>query len=115
MEESMCLLNVQVTPYANDELVLIVPRHHELAKQGSIALEELYSLPLVSLNQVRALILVCQWFGGKSRLLGYISSCCSMCCLTCTHLLYWTSISWGQALCYVGGRGALCSWSKRSC
>ncbi len=42
----------QVTPYAHDELVLIVPRHHELAKRGSIALEQLYTLPLVSLNQV---------------------------------------------------------------
>ncbi|BDA41067.1 probable ruBisCO transcriptional regulator [Coccomyxa sp. Obi] len=42
---------LQVTPYAHDELVLIVPRHHELAKRGSIALEQLYTLPLVSLNQ----------------------------------------------------------------
>ncbi|KAK9916423.1 hypothetical protein WJX75_002429 [Coccomyxa subellipsoidea] len=49
---------LQVTPYANDELVLIVPRHHELAKQGSIALEELYSLPLVSLNQGSSVQLV---------------------------------------------------------
>ncbi len=48
---------LQVTPYASDELVLIVPRHHDLAKQGSIALEELYTLPLVSLNQVPLLIL----------------------------------------------------------
>ena len=63
MDDSRCLLNFQVTPYANDELVLIVPRHHELAKQGSIALEELYSLPLVSLNQVPALILVCDGLG----------------------------------------------------
>lgn len=46
------LILAQVTPYAHDELVLIVPRHHELAKRGSIALEQLYTLPLVSLNQV---------------------------------------------------------------
>ena len=43
----------QVTPYASDELVLIVPRHHELAKRSSIAVGELQSLSLVSLNQVR--------------------------------------------------------------
>lgn len=43
---------MQVTPYASDELVLIVPRHHELAKRSSIAVGELQSLPLVSLNQV---------------------------------------------------------------
>lgn len=42
----------QVTPYAVDELVLIVPRHHELAKCSSIAVKELYKLSLVSLNQV---------------------------------------------------------------
>ena len=42
----------QVTPYASDELVLIVPRHHELAKRSSIAVGELQSLSLVSLNQV---------------------------------------------------------------
>lgn len=67
LDDSRCLLNSQVTPYANDELVLIVPRHHELAKQGSIALEELYSLPLVSLNQVPALILVCDGLGPNSN------------------------------------------------
>ena len=43
---------LQVTPYASDELVLIVPRHHELAKKSSIELGELQNLPLVSLNQV---------------------------------------------------------------
>ena len=43
---------LQVTPYASDELVLIVPRHHELAKKNSIGLSELQNLPLVSLNQV---------------------------------------------------------------
>ena len=41
-----------MTPYASDELVLIVPRHHELAKRSSIAVGELQSLSLVSLNQV---------------------------------------------------------------
>lgn len=45
---------LQVTPYASDELVLIVPRHHELAKNSSIELGELQNLPLVSLNQVCA-------------------------------------------------------------
>lgn len=50
-----------MTPYAHDELVLIVPRHHELAKRGSIAMEELYTLPLVSLNQVRCHILQQRW------------------------------------------------------
>lgn len=44
-----------MTPYASDELVLIVPRGHELAKRGSIEVEELYALSLVSLNQVCAL------------------------------------------------------------
>ena len=44
--------HAQVTPYASDELVLIVPRHHELAKRSSIAVGELQSLSLVSLNQV---------------------------------------------------------------
>ena len=44
---------LQVTPYASDELVLIVPRQHELAKKSSIAIGELQTLPLVSLNQVR--------------------------------------------------------------
>ena len=43
---------LQVTPYASDELVLIVPRHHALAKRSSIELGELQNLPLVSLNQV---------------------------------------------------------------
>ncbi|CAK0737405.1 hypothetical protein CVIRNUC_000907 [Coccomyxa viridis] len=42
---------LKVTPYASDELVLIVPRHHELAKRSSIAVGELQSLSLVSLNQ----------------------------------------------------------------
>ena len=46
--------HLQVTPYASDELVLIVPRHHELAKRSSIAVGELQSLSLVSLNQVGA-------------------------------------------------------------
>ncbi len=41
----------QVTPYASDELVLIVPRGHELAKRREIGVEELYALSLVSLNQ----------------------------------------------------------------
>ena len=43
-----------MTPYASDELVLIVPRHHELAKKSSIELGELQNLPLVSLNQVHS-------------------------------------------------------------
>ena len=44
-------LRAQVTPYASDELGLIVPRGHELAKRGAIGVEELYALSLVSLNQ----------------------------------------------------------------
>ena len=43
---------MQVTPYASDELVLIVPRRHELADRRAIEVEELYALSLVSLNQV---------------------------------------------------------------
>lgn len=49
-----------MTPYASDELVLIVPRHHKLAKRSSIAIGELQSIPLVSLNQVRPCA-----FGGR--------------------------------------------------
>lgn len=41
-----------MTPYASDELVLIVPRRHELADRRAIEVEELYALSLVSLNQV---------------------------------------------------------------
>ncbi len=51
---------LQVTPYASDELVLIVPRQHELAKKSSIAIGELQNLALVSLNQVRLIPTISQ-------------------------------------------------------
>lgn len=38
-------------PYAQDELVLLVPSNHELAQRGSIAKCELYNLSFVSMNQ----------------------------------------------------------------
>jgi len=38
-------------PYAQDELVLLVPSNHELAQRGSIEKCELYNLDFVSLNQ----------------------------------------------------------------
>ncbi len=42
---------VQAVPYAQDELVLLVPSNHELAQRGSIEKCELYNLDFVSLNQ----------------------------------------------------------------
>ena len=43
---------LQVIPYAQDELVLVVPRAHALARRGTaIEKEELYQLEFVSLNQ----------------------------------------------------------------
>lgn len=38
-------------PYAQDELVLLVPSNHELAQRGSIDKCELYNLSFVSMNQ----------------------------------------------------------------
>ena len=45
------LLRPQAVPYAQDELVLLVPSDHELARRGSIAKCELYNLSFVSMNQ----------------------------------------------------------------
>ncbi len=42
---------VQAVPYAQDELVLLVPFSHELAQRGSIEKCELYNLDFVSMNQ----------------------------------------------------------------
>jgi len=42
---------VQAVPYAQDELVLLVPFNHELARRGSIDKCELYNLDFVSMNQ----------------------------------------------------------------
>lgn len=42
---------VQAVPYAQDELVLLVPSNHELAQRGSIEKCELYNLDFVSMNQ----------------------------------------------------------------
>lgn len=44
-----CVL--QAVPYAQDELVLLVPSSHELAQRGSIEKCELYNLDFVSMNQ----------------------------------------------------------------
>ncbi len=41
----------QAVPYAQDELVLLVPSSHELAQRGSIEKCELYNLDFVSMNQ----------------------------------------------------------------
>lgn len=41
----------QAVPYAQDELVLLVPSNHELAQRGSIDKCELYNLSFVSMNQ----------------------------------------------------------------
>lgn len=41
----------QAVPYAQDELVLLVPSNHELAWRGSIDKCELYNLSFVSMNQ----------------------------------------------------------------
>ncbi|DBB03856.1 TPA: hypothetical protein ACH3X1_012948 [Trebouxia sp. C0004] len=42
---------LQAVPYAQDELVLLVPSSHELAQRGSIEKCELYNLDFVSMNQ----------------------------------------------------------------
>ena len=41
----------QAVPYAQDELVLLVPSSHELAQRGSIEKCELYNLDFVKMNQ----------------------------------------------------------------
>ena len=45
-----CML-VQAVPYAQDEIVLLVPHDHELARRGTIDKNELYNLNFVSLHQ----------------------------------------------------------------
>ena len=77
---------MQVTPYASDELVLIVPRHHELAKRSSIAVGELQSLPLVSLNQVRPLL---------SRLLHLSRLCREQGCPALVSVMHQASLQKG--------------------
>ncbi len=42
---------LQVTPYAQDEMVLIVPRNHVLARRDFIDKSELHTLSFVSLNK----------------------------------------------------------------
>ena len=45
------MVQMQVVPYAEDELVLIVPPEHPLAARGTIEVAELYGLSLVGINQ----------------------------------------------------------------
>ena len=42
---------MQAVPYAQDEIVLLVPHDHELARRGTIEKNELYNLNFVSLHQ----------------------------------------------------------------
>ena len=42
---------MQAVPYAQDEIVLLVPHDHELARRGTIDKNELYNLNFVSLHQ----------------------------------------------------------------
>lgn len=42
---------LQATPYAQDELALILPPAHPAAQTGRIAIAQLYDLVFVSLNQ----------------------------------------------------------------
>lgn len=70
-------------PYAQDELVLLVPPNHKLAQQGSIDKCELYNLNFVSMNQgssVQAMqeeTLLCQ--GIKWHKLHTHMVCCKPC------------------------------------
>ena len=45
------VVRAQVTPYAQDEMVLIVPRNHMFAKRDAIDKSELRALTFVSLNK----------------------------------------------------------------
>ena len=42
--------SLEVTPYAEDELALILPTSHELAQVGALPIEELYKLQFITLD-----------------------------------------------------------------
>jgi len=42
--------SLEITPYAEDELALILPTSHELAQVGTLPIEELYKLQFITLD-----------------------------------------------------------------
>ncbi len=42
--------SLEITPYAEDELALILPTSHELAQVGALPIEELYKLQFITLD-----------------------------------------------------------------
>jgi DNA-binding transcriptional LysR family regulator len=42
--------SLEITPYAEDELALILPTSHPLAQVGSLPIEELYKLQFITLD-----------------------------------------------------------------